>query len=762
MKTNNFIYALIILFALTGCSKEDGIDTGPIILREDIPDEVFYNFLLKTIDTNKDGLISTEEANAVKEIDCSLENRPERDIISVVGLEHFTNLEKLILEGISVEKIDLSGNKALKMLKLVSLSRLTAIDISKNNSLKELYLYNTGISSLDVSSNLELEILDCGGDRMDAFFYDNKIKSITFGNNTSLSKLNCSYTKIKSLDISKCTALKEFICTDTDLEDLDVSKNQLLEVLICSDNNLTKIDINKNPELLELNINDNNISYLNISQNTKLKKLSCSYTQISLLDIRNTLIENLSCVTPSLNSLNAKGSQNLKTLECSNSAKLIDVSESTLETINYVGRGHYYFDIFTEATLLINNCPNLTEFYFQQNFLYPHNIVEEPTSGGAITIDISGCKSLQKFSANFISDLKIDNCPSLKEFRCKGLFENIDFSNNIEIENIYILSHTLKSIDISSCTALKKLYCLGLYETIDLSKNSNIDSLTLIAKGLSSLNLDELLNLKYLNLALYSMNSDLNLSKNHILEKFIIRDTTYYHSNDSIDYNSSFNSSFNANITSLSSLKLIEYKINVINKFNIYDCQNLEYISDLGSYHTNSLKAPSELTVKNCPSLKNIYYKSKRLTSVDISECFNLDTLDVKFNNLTSIKIDNYPKFFDCSYNELTTLDISSTKIKELRCTDNLLQSLNTDGCSNLDVINCMNNRISSLTVNKLSRLKELYCSSNLLTSLDLSENQQMDKIDCIDNPYLGKLFLNNSQVFSLFKIGSNTEVVYR
>ena len=475
---------------------------------------------MKNFDTNKDRFISIEEANAVKEIDCSGENRPEGEINSVIGLEHFTNLEKLTLGGIGAEILDLSSNKAIKELKLTGFWHLTNLDLSKNNSLKELYLYDTGISSLDVSSNPKLEILDCGGDRMTASYYDNKIESITFGNNTLLSNLNCSYTKIKSLDISKFTALKEFICVDTDLGDLDASKNQLLEVLICPNNNLTKININENPELTELNINNNDISYLNISRNTKLKKLSCSNTQISILDIRNTLIEHLSCVTPTLNSLNAKGSQTLKTLECSSYAKIIDISESALESITYSpqliydgggGEGD-------PRTILLNDCPNLKEFNFLQNRKYFRGEVEI-LDKGAITIDISNCKSLIKFSANYIESIKIDNCPSLKEFTCKGVFESIDLSNNADIENIYLYGQKLNSVEISSCTALKKIYCLGLFETIDLSKNINIDSLTLIACHLASLNTDALSNMRYMELALHKISSDLSFRKNNALEK---------------------------------------------------------------------------------------------------------------------------------------------------------------------------------------------------------------------------------------------------
>ena len=442
---------------------------------------------------------------------------------------------------------------------------------------------------------------------------------------------------------------------------------------------------------------------------------------------------------------------------CSSYAEIIDVSESSLESITYTPKRITGFGEDYPGTILLNDCPNLEKFSFLQNFTYPRGEVEI-IDHGAITIDISNCTSLTKFSANNIESIKIDNCPLLKEFTCKGVFEHLGLSGNTGIEHIYIYGFALNSVDISSCKALKNLYCLGLYETIDLSENTNIDSLTLIAGLLTSLNTDALSNMRYMDIAVHSIGSDIILQKNSALKKNIIRDIL-----DDYPFTHWESLYFNLNIKGLSSLKHIDFQSSYIKNLIVSDCPNLEYLTSQYSYSNYNQDIPITLTVKNCPSLRSLICSRKKLTSVEISECPNINTLDISSNSLTSFIADNGAKYINCSYNELTSLFINdNTELIELQCEYNKLQNLNLDGCSNLAIINCAYNNLSSIPADNHPKLRELFCNDNLLTSLDISENRLMDKIDCRDNQGLKQLFVSNSQVFSVFRISGNTEVVYK
>ena len=797
MKKISFIFAIAILFGVTGCNKDNDIE---IIPPSEITDDNFHKYLLKKFDANNDGKIDINEANAVKTIELTEDDYSSfGQIGSIKGIEYFTNLETFIINGFySDEALDFSKNINLKKLILIY-GWSTDIDISRNISLKELQINGFySIESIDISNNTALEIFDCRS---------SGIKSIITGNNALLTTLDCSETSIEALDLSKSPALKELYCNNTGLrelsvnnntkleilninenniteidlsknaalkelycnkgtssypgyqefEEIDISNNPLLEIIDFSRNKLTKFNTNNNPELTDINISGNDISYYNINQNPKLRKLNCSNTAIGSLDIRNTIIDTLYCVTTSLQSLNAQGSQTLKMLACSSNTDIVDVSGSTIETIDYAPIYIIESNIPAKiVSLRINDCPNLKEFYLLQVGQYSRGTVEI-IDRGRISIDISNCKSLQKFWSNFIYDIKIDNCAELKEVTCKGEFEDIEFKNDKNIEYLYIHAPELKDIDLSSCTSLKDMHCVGAFESIDLSKNTNIDSLRLNAKDLKSLNTDALTNMRYMDLALFTMNSTLNLHKNNALEKIILRDTL-----NNYEYYGS--SKYNLNIADLQSLRSINGTTNLIQEIEVSNCRNLEYVSftlNYSRYATSSSLAG--LKIKNCPTLQNIFCERHVLTSLEIKECPALDTLEVSQNDLTSIDFDKSPKYLDCSSNKFTTLDISGNdNLKYLYCYDNLITDLKLDGCTNLEVIDCSTNKIPSLSVDLLLKLKELYCNDNRLTTLDISENKSLDKIDCSENPNLTQLYLNNDQVFSLFKKGSNTEIIYK
>jgi hypothetical protein len=132
-----------------------------------------------------------------------------------------------------------------------SANQLTALDVSKNTGLKELYCYENQLTALDVSGSTGLTYLDC---------YDNQLTA---------------------LDVSKSTELIYLYCYDNKLTALDVSKNTGLTELYCDDNKLTALDVSKNTKLTELYCYNNQLTALDVSKNTGLKTLSCRGNQFT-------------------------------------------------------------------------------------------------------------------------------------------------------------------------------------------------------------------------------------------------------------------------------------------------------------------------------------------------------------------------------------------------------------------------------------------------------------------------------------------------
>ena len=143
---------------------------------------------------------------------------------------------------------------------------LAYLDVSKNTHLTELSAYvNPNLNSIDVSSLVQLQILDLG---------------------------DCGVT---NLDVSQNVLLTELYVTNNKLSTLNVSQNKQLKILKCKGNQISNLKILNNTLLETLDVRDNQLSAINVRNNTALKDLRISNNiDITLLDLKsNTVLETL-------------------------------------------------------------------------------------------------------------------------------------------------------------------------------------------------------------------------------------------------------------------------------------------------------------------------------------------------------------------------------------------------------------------------------------------------------------------------------------
>ena len=150
-------------------SKEDiqNIEraAGDVVINEaNFPDPAFRERLSNgyyatsgyiRFDTNRDGILSSDEINNITSIDIGFTN-----IASAKGIEHFSNLRYLYCSNTNITELDVSKNTALINLDCYN-TGITELDVSNNTALKNLNCYNTGITELDVSNNTALTNLNC-------------------------------------------------------------------------------------------------------------------------------------------------------------------------------------------------------------------------------------------------------------------------------------------------------------------------------------------------------------------------------------------------------------------------------------------------------------------------------------------------------------------------------------------------------------------------------------------------------------------------
>ena len=109
------------------------------------------------------------------------------------------------------------------------------------------------------------------------------------------------------------------------------------------------------------------------------------------------------------------------------------------------------------------------------------------------------------------------------------------------------------------------------------------------------------------------------------------------------------------------------------------------------------------------------------ITSAHVNAYDYLNLSSCNISNLKGIEYFTNLETLQIQYNNLTSVDLShNTKLKTLNCYNNQLSSLDLSNLSNLEYLDCSNNRLTTLNATYKSYLKTLNCSNNtLLTTLN-------------------------------------------
>src|SRR5690554_1963 len=242
-----------------------------------IPDPNFEQALID-LGIDSDGIVNghvlTSDIESVVELDVRYKN-----INDLTGIEDFAALEELTLRGNNLTTLDMSGNTQLKILNclvnplhtinvtqnlllesldLTVLHRLDEIDLSQNINLETLIMNGCWIKSIDLSHNINLKNLYAEG---------SDLLEIDLSNNLLLEFLDVFGVELESLDVSNNILLKELYCgnhggvDNQTISELDLSNNSNLEVFHAE--NLFLIE--------SLNLKNNN------NNDNLLVTLSCVY-----------------------------------------------------------------------------------------------------------------------------------------------------------------------------------------------------------------------------------------------------------------------------------------------------------------------------------------------------------------------------------------------------------------------------------------------------------------------------------------------------
>ena len=135
----------------------------------------------------------------------------------------------------------------------LNIANLTGIEAF--NNLVELTANNNQITSIDLSHNLDLEILSLA---------NNQLSSLVLTNNLKLKNINVGENLLTTLDIHLLTDLENLTIYKNQFTEINLFSNKNLRTFIANQNQLKTVDVNINENLIWLDVEDNFLEKLTL------------------------------------------------------------------------------------------------------------------------------------------------------------------------------------------------------------------------------------------------------------------------------------------------------------------------------------------------------------------------------------------------------------------------------------------------------------------------------------------------------------------
>ena len=341
--------------------------------------------------------------------------------LTAIDLSKINTLEELWCYQTGITQLDVTGHPNLKELFCHS-NMIKELDLSKNTKLKELGVQNCMLKAIDLSNLPELEVVVLSG---------NKISSVDLTHNPKLKVFHGEKMALTSLDLSKCPELTLIQCSQNyDLKTVDLSMLPNLEVFKADLIGLKSIDVSHNPKLKQLHLGGNNLTTLDLSKNPLLEELNLNLNKkLTSLDFLSDLPELKMLAIKKINlTIDPDFSKNTK-----------------LEYINMANCGFKKVDL--------SHNPMISKLFCERNELTVLDLTKAPKLRDLIAfenkltkLDFSACKELQyaDISVNAIDEhamqVIVESIPKFKlldpTFLAAGRFIAIDIAEAEEKNDI--------------------------------------------------------------------------------------------------------------------------------------------------------------------------------------------------------------------------------------------------------------------------------------------------------------------------------------
>lgn len=415
---------------------------------------------------------------------------------------------------------------------------------------------------------------------------------------------------LEELYVNNCNSVKSIghdsgKASTNNLKILEAKNCTNLSSVYIVDNQVTSLDVEGSPveDVYFYHVNTDtkqNDMRMNISGCSNLKSLTCNYCRLTELDLSDCAeLTRIELNGNRLSTIDVSSCDALEVFYCSgNPLHSLDVSKN--KNLKVLLCKENWNNPNLDFTSLILNNPELTEL--QCGYL------------GLTSLDLSNCKSLENVYCenNQLQSLNVSGCTSLQSIRCENnQLQSLDVSGCTSLYNIYCQHNQLTELYMDQCNALTGLICgNNQLRSLDVADFTELGSLYCQDNLIETLNIKGLSKLK-----------DLSCGNNNI-----------------------------KTLDATGCIGLETLSANPTKELILNGCQSLKKISS---------GTPLEvLDLTGCVGLTDIYLRNVQFSSLDISDCVSLQTLDCAENTSLTALI-----FPDSGLPDLSKMVVQNTRI---------------------------------------------------------------------------------------------------
>ena len=344
---------------------------------------------------------------------------------TVVSL-YSEGLSRLNIDTQGLTAIDLSKAPGLTIVQLYD-NKLTDLDVSANTMLTGIYADNNMISSIDLTNNKAMRVLNMPGNRLggrldlsamerlsSVDLDGNQLEELILPKVATLVGISAIGNELKAIDISYCSGLRSINITGNKIGRLDLSGLGALEDLYAAENAITEVSGLSDCKVMEtLNISYNKLSHIDLSGLNSVTGLYLQFNELEALDISD-------CPNINWMNINTNHIPELDISQLSN-LRLLHANDNEITAID------------------LSNSPYCSQVTLGNNKL--------------TDIDVSRQTALYwlRVDGNDISDLDVSNNSYLSLLECgNNRLENIDISKNTSLRRLAAANNRLTTVDITN------------------------------------------------------------------------------------------------------------------------------------------------------------------------------------------------------------------------------------------------------------------------------------------------------------------------